>query len=256
MINLRTRIAKVREHALQERLRVTHVNRMRAALAAEFRRVAERLSRADATQREHMITEHEAHLQRILRMTYGTIFRDFGARVLAQIEKSMRTEQEYKDKLDDEYAATARRFITKWSDKRSGEISRTTSNKLDSIISRGAADGLSEDEIAANITDEIGGAFGSNRALTIARTETHSASQDAMFETVQDTGLNVVKEWVSVADDRTREDHVAANGQVQDMDKPFEVGDDELLYPGDPSGLPEQIINCRCITVYNPVAPG
>ena len=30
------------------------------------------------------------------------------------------------------------------------------------------------------------------------------------------------------------------------MDEKFQVGDDVLAYPGDPSGSPEEVINCRC----------
>lgn len=55
----------------------------------------------------------------------------------------------------------------------------------------------------------------------------------------------------STADDRTRADHVDADGQEVDISDPFQVGDDELMYPGDPDGSAEQICNCRCSCTYS-----
>jgi uncharacterized protein with gpF-like domain len=42
------------------------------------------------------------------------------------------------------------------------------------------------------------------------------------------------------------DDHLAADGQVQDIDEPFDVGGEQLMYPGDPAGSPGNTINCRC----------
>lgn len=242
---------------IQERLRGALAVSFRHRLASEFSKVADQLATADASQREAIITGHEARLEFILRAEYNSIFRTFGARALGMVRKSADWgAREHKDELDDKYGAAVKKFIRKWSSQRGSDISKTTNKKLDKILARGAADGLSEQEIARSIRDGIGGALGNSRAMTIARTETHSASQDAAFEAIQETGLNVVKEWISVEDDRTRPDHVDANGQVRDMDKPFDIGEegDELLYPGDPSGPANQVVNCRCVCVYVPVA--
>ena len=88
-----------------------------------------------------------------------------------------------------------------------------------------------------------------NRAVTIARTETtkivNQARDDILVE-AQGMGINVKKEWVSAQDDRVRATHAALNGEIRDMDKPFSNG---LMRPGDPSGPPSQIINCRCTMV-------
>ena len=51
------------------------------------------------------------------------------------------------------------------------------------------------------------------------------------------------KEWLATMDDRTRESHADLNGEVRELDKDFSNG---LAYPGEPSGDPEEIINCRC----------
>ena len=57
----------------------------------------------------------------------------------------------------------------------------------------------------------------------------------------------------STLDDRTRETHAEADGQVVPVDDVFIVGDDELEYPRDPGGSAEETINCRCVSV--PVLP-
>ena len=54
------------------------------------------------------------------------------------------------------------------------------------------------------------------------------------------------KIWISTADERTRPTHVDAHGQRVPLDATFSVGSDELEYPCDPSGSPEEIANCRC----------
>jgi hypothetical protein len=39
-----------------------------------------------------------------------------------------------------------------------------------------------------------------------------------------------------------------ADGQVRKANEPFDVGGEELMYPRDPSGSPENTINCHCFS--------
>lgn len=103
------------------------------------------------------------------------------------------------------------------------------------------------------------------RATMIARTETigaaNAGARGAAAASAQVMGYaegDVVKEWVSTADSRTRETHLEAEGQqVVGMDTPFTVGGAELDVPGDPFGPPEETVNCRCAVVfYFPGDPG
>lgn len=55
-----------------------------------------------------------------------------------------------------------------------------------------------------------------------------------------------VKQWNSQHDPRTRPTHVKADNQQQEPHKKFTVGNAKLLFPCDPSGPPEEVINCRC----------
>ncbi len=54
-------------------------------------------------------------------------------------------------------------------------------------------------------------------------------------------------------DSKTREDHAEADGQEVGMDEPFDVGGEQLMYPGDPAGSAGNVINCRCTVIYTSV---
>lgn len=91
-----------------------------------------------------------------------------------------------------------------------------------------------------------------HRTEMIARTETIRASNSGSLRLFEDYGAKR-KEWLSTQDDRTRSyekgdafDHVEPNGQVVDIDKPFTVSGEKLMYPGDPDGSLGNFINCRC----------
>jgi len=64
---------------------------------------------------------------------------------------------------------------------------------------------------------------------------------------------DIDKEWETVGDDKVREEHVAADGQRRKVNEPFDVGGEQLRWPGD-AGLGASlgnIINCRCGAGYD-----
>jgi len=87
-----------------------------------------------------------------------------------------------------------------------------------------------------------------NNAKRIVRTESVNAANYATNQSATDVfgKDNLQKEWIATFDNRTRIDHIQANGQIVDMDKKFMVGGEELSYPGDSSGSAANVINCRC----------
>lgn len=89
------------------------------------------------------------------------------------------------------------------------------------------------------------------RATTVARTEVVSASNAGSTSLVLEMGFKGTKTWLATEDERTRPTHVMAEGQTVDLRASFDVGGAPLLFPGDPSGPPEEIINCRCTTTYD-----
>ncbi len=97
-------------------------------------------------------------------------------------------------------------------------------------------------------------------AERILRTETNRAYSMASFDQQEKLAQDVPglqKQWIATADSRTRISHLVAHGQIVDVDEPFRLNGSELMFPLDPSGPPEQTINCRCrsITVIPEIGP-
>ena len=116
-------------------------------------------------------------------------------------------------------------------------------------ITRGIANGSTYAEIARNIsqhTDE-----NIRRASIITRTEAHrvqnTAREDAMQE-AKKRGADVVKMWDSTLDGNTRRTHRKLDGQIRELDEPFEVDGHKAMRPGG-FGRPEEDINCRCVVL-------
>lgn len=101
--------------------------------------------------------------------------------------------------------------------------------------------------------------MGEGRARTVARTEVLSAmnaSALAQVRVLDDP--TVIKEWLAVpgvdgrgCDVRTRPSHCRANGMRVRVGERFHVGAGALDFPGDPTGPPEESINCRCSCAYD-----
>lgn len=131
------------------------------------------------------------------------------------------------------------------------QIGATTRTRVQRAISEGLENGLSTSEIADLIIEKTYGVVNGSRAEVIARTETHAAMQYGSLEAADATGVVQSKTWVSASDARTREDHVEMDGQTVPMEDAFTGPCDGMLFPGDPIGPAEQVINCRCVLVYN-----
>lgn len=126
--------------------------------------------------------------------------------------------------------------------------------RLGSTLNVGVALGESVDQLAARVQSEFDVA--DRRARTIARTEVVGASNGTAHDVaaaVIVAGGRLSKTWIATDDERTRDTHAEADGQTVAYDEPFTVGDAMLMYPGDPDGPPEEIINCRCSQAYEPV---
>ena len=85
-----------------------------------------------------------------------------------------------------------------------------------------------------------------NNALRIARTETHKVQVESNLDAMKHAekiGVKFKKRWLATLDDVTRDLHQDMDGEEVGLDERFSNG---LLYPGDPAGSPEEVINCRC----------
>lgn len=119
-------------------------------------------------------------------------------------------------------------------------------------VSRGISNGSSWNDIAKTLAERNmkNTPFGTaiNNAIRIARTEGHrvqtSAKMDAMSE-AKKKGADVVKQWDSTLDGRTRTTHRQLDGQIRELDEPFEVEGMKVDAPG-MFGNPAEDCNCRC----------
>lgn len=66
-------------------------------------------------------------------------------------------------------------------------------------------------------------------------------------ERAEQSGIVLQKEWIATADSRTRESHLALDGQTVNTNDYFVDGNgNKLLYPGDYGAPAETVYNCRC----------
>lgn len=129
---------------------------------------------------------------------------------------------------------------------RLGEDVQLLKKRIANNISRGIATAASFSTIATNIADNS--RMGINRAMRIARTEGHRIQSAAAFDAMvaaKDEGADVVKQWDAALDDRTRDTHRQLDGQIRELDEPFEVDGMTAMFPSD-FGDPAEDINCRC----------
>ena len=111
-------------------------------------------------------------------------------------------------------------------------------------ISRGIAQGLSYQEMARNLKNVTNVDY--NKTLRIAKTEGHRIQCESAYNVqvrAKQKGADIVKQWDSTLDSRTRESHQKLDGEIVDVNKKFSNG---LLYPGDSNGVASEVVNCRC----------
>ena len=151
--------------------------------------------------------------------------------------------------IDQEQIVAAIQHETKLSESLYMALGRDTkdlSKKIAGEISRGISSGAMYSEIARNIASW--GRIPKNNAMRIARTESHriqiQATADAQWK-AKANGADVVKVWDSALDKKTRKSHRELDGQIRELDEPFEVNGHKAMQPGG-FGRPEEDINCRC----------
>lgn len=136
---------------------------------------------------------------------------------------------------------------------------RTTDDVFDLVagqVAAGVTLGEGIPELAARV-DQVLSATATerwaNRAVTVARTETMGALNgsraDAFDAYAEDSGEPMEKIWLATLDTRTRRTHRIADKDRVPVGEPFMVGGFPLMFPGDPSGPPQEVINCRCTTL-------
>ena len=119
--------------------------------------------------------------------------------------------------------------------------------KINAETLQGVLQGESMDKIAKRLRNvqEMNKTQAIRSARTIVTGAENKGRQDSYARAEAD-GIILQKEWLATNDGRTRHSHAMLDGAIVDQDKKFENG---LMYPGDPSGRPEEVYNCRCTLV-------
>jgi len=246
VINLKSKLAKREWAARADRMMRTVEGPMARRLAAEFDRVARESGGAGVVDIHH----HANNLRLILLNAYETTISMF-LDVYFSTKKTCCIVLEYKLDTEDEIRRRAVKLARARAQQIADDIAKTTKDKIRRAITTGLGSGKTTAQIAKDILLRVGGSIAKRRAMTIARTEVHGAANGALLEGAHaDADVLENKEWVATEDDRTRVDHDHANGQIVGIKEMFTVGGEKLRFPGDPSGSPENIINCRCQIVF------
>lgn len=117
-------------------------------------------------------------------------------------------------------------------------------------LSRGVANGSTWNEMAKHIANGMNSPYNKaiNNAIRIARTEGHRIQQSSALHAqfaAKEKGADVLKQWDSTLDNRTRPHHRQLDGQIRELEEDFEVDGMTAPAPGH-FGRASEDCNCRC----------
>lgn len=186
--------------------------------------------------------------KKILMSVYVSVIEHFGNRLMDQLLKTGFGPSESK-LVFDPWADNIIQWVSTWAAKKIIGIEDTTKQRIATVIKQGIDANEGTAEIAKRIKDAYAD-FSRYRSFVIARTEVGAASGFASHASAKQTGLQIRKQWVSSRDDRVRDSHnvgTGIDGEIREMDELYSNG---CMFPGDPAGPPEEVIQCRCVENY------
>lgn len=239
------------ERAAQSRLLLAHER----ALEARVAQIVAQLGRQAAQAHRHgeditpVVAAYARSLRDAIRASLTATALDFGHRLMTAPKAAHAWEAKAFEDLDSAIA----RHMTQHAAEAVVGISESTRAAIARVVAGGIAENLGQEEIAARIVEATSGEIAMARARRIARTEVHFAAMYGQQQAAEASPLAFDKEWLATEDARTRKHHAEAHGQRVPLTASFAVGDVRLRYPGDTAGPPGEIINCRCVCLYEPL---
>lgn len=149
------------------------------------------------------------------------------------------------------------------------EFVRARENKLSGVpqevfdrVKESLEEGFINGDTAEQLADRVRTEFNDiskRRARMIASTETGAAYGAGRAEGMQQAGVPG-KAWLTSGNDNVRAAHQQAGLDYSPdrpiaLDAPFIVDGEELMYPGDSDGSPENVIQCHCVSIPTEKAP-
>lgn len=120
--------------------------------------------------------------------------------------------------------------------------------QLSSAMTQSILQGEAIEKIAERLVSNVAG-MNERTAIRNARTATTSAENGGRYNgyrRLKAAGVDLTVEWQATLDGRTRHTHRLLDGQRRNVDEPFEVDGQNILYAGDPYAPQGLIWNCRC----------
>ena len=195
-------------------------------------------------------------IMRQLHLVWSRAIHNTGTLVLEDIRSSAKNSFLF-DRFVVEYIATHGR-------QRAALIVQNTATQLIDRVKRDQRNGVSLLAALKNLAAEIP-TIARVKSKIILATEVHSAAQFASQKAAENSGLDLLKIWNSIPDERTRRfglfgrqdafNHLVMNQTRVSLSQSFAVprkvgGYERLYFPGDPVGSAGNIINCRCVQTY------
>jgi len=169
----------------------------------------------------------------------------------------------YKNLFKDDTVFESRPFVRNWIAERENRLAKVPDEVFGAvaqIIDSATTNGASIPDVTEQVQqllDATDAEKWKNRARTVARTEVVGAYNGGLYDAFamvveSDPEASWMKRWLATEDHRTRPDHVKADGQTVPWGQHFDVGGFAMLYPHDPAGPPQEVINCRCTMLLEP----
>ncbi len=243
---------------LQARSTLRTITQLERALAAQLSKELTRVANSASAAYPNWTPVLRQHVKNLTAIMRAHAMRTASAgHALAQSQmRGVKVKHEAKASTEEGLSSRLRVWATESSAEAVVGIGKITRTRIRNAIADGIASSLNPREIARSIRERVG-SMSVARAKTIARTETHRGVLGAQQVDMEDSSaaldVELVKIWVATEDARTRESHSRADGQRRKLSEFFRVGSSEISYPGDPDGEPEDVINCRCVVVYEAV---
>lgn len=125
------------------------------------------------------------------------------------------------------------------------KMTETTKQHIKPIIVRGAAEGLSPQQVAKQISENF--AFSKTRSIMIASNEIGNAYEFGNYvtmKTAEEQGFKSEKQWLTVGDDRVTATH------TENEDQGWIPLDETFKGTGDQQAPASDNPRCRCTTEY------
>jgi hypothetical protein len=203
---------------------------------------------------DHVVNLQTNRFRQILRAHYRRVAMTSGRQAIIAYDPRPESKS-----MNESFWNEINQYIALNTGRKIKQIQGSTVDNITRIVQKGIEAGETNREIATRLRGK--GRIDSNfKALRIARTETLGMYNKATDASVRDTGLEFIRKWSTTKDLRTRRrkrksifDHWVVDGQKRKQNEPFDVSGQKLMYPGDPKGSAGNIINCRCVLMYERV---